>query len=87
MRQSVLFTISKMTYHNLHFLQFINLYQTPFRLWWNYVIKHSMTRFFKKKKLESLQYNASLAIIGAIRGFPNKKMYQEVGLESLRHRR
>ena len=43
--------------------------------------------FKKKKKLESLQYNAALVIIGAIRGFSNKKMYQEVGLESLRHRR
>ena len=39
------------------------------------------------KKLQSAQYNDSLAIIGAIRGTDTQKLYQELGLESLRNRR
>ena len=39
------------------------------------------------KKLESAQYNSSLAIIGAIRGTNTLKFYQELGLESLQNRR
>ena len=39
------------------------------------------------KKLESAQYNSALAITGAIRGNDTKKLYQELGLESLRNRR
>ena len=38
-------------------------------------------------KIESVQYNASLAITGAIRGTSQQKLYQELGLESLRSRR
>ena len=36
---------------------------------------------------ESIQYNACLAITGAIRGTSREKFYQELGLESLRLRR
>ena len=36
------------------------------------------------QKLELLQYNACLAIIGAIRGTSREELYEEVGLESLR---
>ena len=39
------------------------------------------------QKIESIQYNASLEITGAIRGSSREKIYQEVGLESLQHRR
>ena len=39
------------------------------------------------KKLESLQYNACLAITEAIKGTSSEKLYQELGLESLRSRR
>ena len=39
------------------------------------------------EKLESIQYNASLAITGAIRGTSRDKLYQELGLESLKNRR
>ena len=39
------------------------------------------------QKLESIQYNAALAITGAIRGFSSEKVYQELGLESLKQRR
>ena len=37
--------------------------------------------------MESIQYNAALAITGAIRGTSGEKLYQELGLESLRKRR
>ena len=38
-------------------------------------------------KLESLQYNATLAITGAIRGSSTEKMYEELGLKTLKSRR
>ena len=37
--------------------------------------------------MESIQYNAALAITGAIRGSSTEKLYQEQGLESLQQRR
>ena len=37
--------------------------------------------------MESIQYNAALAITGAIRGSSREKLYQELGLESLQQRR
>ena len=37
--------------------------------------------------MELIQYNAALAITGAIRGSSREKLYQELGLESLRKRR
>ena len=40
-----------------------------------------------KEKLESFQYNACLALIGAIRGTSKEKIYQEMGLKSLRDQR
>ena len=39
------------------------------------------------EKLESVQYKAALAITGAIQGTSRKKIYQELGLESLKSRR
>ena len=39
------------------------------------------------EKLESIQYNACLALTGAIRGSSKEKIYQELGFESLRVRR
>ena len=38
-------------------------------------------------KMESIQYNACLAITGAIRGTSRQKIYQELDLESLQLRR
>ena len=38
-------------------------------------------------KLESIQYNACLAITGAIMGTLTEKIYQELCLESLKFRR
>ena len=40
-----------------------------------------------KEKLESFQYNACLALTGAISSRSKEKIYQESGLESLRDRR
>ena len=40
-----------------------------------------------QQKLESVKYNAALAITGAIRGSSREKLYQELGLESLQQRR
>ena len=39
-----------------------------------------------QKKLETIQYNAALAITGAIRGTSREKVYSELGLESLQDR-
>ena len=39
------------------------------------------------QKLELLQYNACLTITGAIRGASREKLYEELGLESLKLRR
>ena len=39
------------------------------------------------QKLESIQYNACLALSGAIRGSSREKIYHELGLESLHRRR
>ena len=39
------------------------------------------------KKTESVQYKANLPITGAIQGTSRNKIYQELGLESLKSRR
>ena len=39
------------------------------------------------KYLESIQYNAAIAITGAIRGTSSEKLFQELGFESLKSRR
>ena len=38
-------------------------------------------------KIEHMQYNAALAITGAIKGTSQTKLYKELGLESLKFRR
>ena len=39
------------------------------------------------QRIESIQYNAAIAIAVAIRGTSSEKLYQDLGLESLRSRR
>ena len=39
------------------------------------------------QSLESLQYNAAIAITGEIRGTSSEKFFQELGLETLKSRR
>ena len=52
-------------------------------------LKHLAMQLDKKlnfeeiAKLESLQYNATLAITGSIKGSSTEKIYEELGLESL----
>ena len=38
------------------------------------------------EKIESIQYNAALALTGAIKRTSREKLHQELGLESLKHR-
>ena len=40
-----------------------------------------------QQQLESIHYNAALAVTGAIRGSSREKLYQKLGLESLKHQR
>ena len=40
-----------------------------------------------REKLELIQYNAALALTGAIRSSSREKLYQELGLQSLQLRR
>ena len=39
------------------------------------------------QNIESIQYNAALAITGTVRGTSREKLYQELGFESLQERR
>ena len=39
-----------------------------------------------QQKVETIQYNAALAITGAIRGSSSEKLYQKLGLETLQQR-
>ena len=40
-----------------------------------------------QQKVESIQYNAAVAITGAIRRTSKEKLFEELGLQSLQHRR
>ena len=37
-----------------------------------------------QQKMETVQYNAALAITGTVRGSSRERLYQELGLETLR---
>ena len=80
----------------LHKLQHIlprhalsNVYKFFIGLYLNYgdILYDKAFSAFFHQKLESIQYNACLAITGAIRGSSKEKIYQELRLESLQHRR
>ena len=51
------------------------------------VIYYQSYNTFFHQRLESLQYNAALAITGAIRGTSRENLYSELGPESLQNRR
>ena len=57
------------------------VYKTTFGLQWRVYDQLSNNAF--SNKLETAQYNATLAITGAIKGTSRKKLYQELGLEYL----
>ena len=67
----------------------ITIYKSSIRLHLDYgdiVYDRAFHKSFHKY-LESIQYNAAIAINGAIRGTSSEKLYQELGLESLKSRR
>ena len=47
------------------------------------IYDHTFNESFHQMN-ESIQYNAAIAITGAIRGTSSEKLYQELGLESLK---
>ena len=51
------------------------------------IIYHQSYNNLFHQKMESIQYNAARAIIEAIRDTSRKRLYQKLGLESLRKRR
>ena len=51
----------------------------------NVIFDQSYNNIFHQK-MESMQYNAVMAITGAIVGSSREKIYQELGLESLQQR-
>ena len=67
----------------------ITIYKLFARLHLDYgdiIYGQTFNEFFHQRN-ESIQYNAAIAITGAIKGTSSKKFYQELGLESLRSRR
>ena len=67
----------------------ITLYKLFIRPYLDYgdiIYEHAFNSSFHEKR-ESIQYNANLAITGAIRGTSREKLYNELGLESLQARR
>ena len=70
--------------HNLLQRALITIYKAFIRPHLNYGdILYDQAYMSFHQKLESVQYNACLAITGAIRGTLKEKLYQEKGSESL----
>ena len=67
----------------------INIYKSFIRPHLDYrdVIYEQPNNNRLSDKLGSIQYHAALAITGAIRGTSREKLYQELGLESMKDRR
>ena len=67
----------------------LTIYKSFVRLHLGYgdVIYYQPNNSHLSDEIESVQYNAALAITDAIRGTSKQKLYQELGLESLKHRR
>ena len=67
----------------------IILYKSFIRVYLDYgdILYEKMFNESFHQKIESIQYNACLATTSAIRGSSREKYYQELGLESLHHRR
>ena len=66
----------------------LTIYKTFIRSWLDYadVIYDQAYNSAFHDRLGSIQYNACLAITGAIRGTSTENIYQELGLESPRSR-
>ena len=81
--------IIKRLYNFLPRATLINIYKTFVRPHLDYgdVIYDNPSNETFCQMIESVQYNAALAITGAIRGSSREKLYQELGFGSLRDRR
>ena len=83
--------VNIITKMNLRFPRFslLTIYKSFVRRHLEYggVVCDQPNNFRLSDKTETVQYNAALAITGAIRGTSKKKLYQELGLESLKDRR
>ena len=64
-----------MSFYDRHFLQF-----RPHLDYGDIIYDKAFNEYFHAK-LESLQYNVTLAITGAIRGSSTEKSYEELGLK------
>ena len=51
------------------------------------IVYHQAYNVSFQQKAESIQYNTTLAITGAIHGTSKETFFEELGLESLQHRR
>ena len=54
---------------------------------YGHVIYDQQSNEIFSSKIESVQYNSATAITGSIRGSSREKLYRELGLEYLHHRR
>ena len=81
--------IIKRLYYFLPIATLVNIYKRFVRPHLDYgdVIYDNPSNETFCQMIESVQYNAALAITGAIRGSSREKLHQELGFESLRDRR
>ena len=77
----VLFASSKI-FTETSFLEIYKYFVRPHLDYGDIIYDKAFIHSFQKK-LESIQYNAVLAITEAIRGISRKKIYPELGVESL----
>ena len=71
--------------NNLHRAPLVTVYKSFVRPHLDYgdiLYDQAFNNFFHER-LESIQYNAALAITGAVRGSSREKLYQELSFESL----
>ena len=81
--------ILKKLRHSLWQKSFLTIYKIFFRSLIDYgdIIYDQLHKSLFCEKLGSVQYKASIAITGAIQGTSHEKMFQELGLESLKSQR
>ena len=67
----------------------ITIHKSFFRphLYYGDKIYYQTFRMLFQQKMETIQYNAALAITSTVRGSSREKLYQELGLETLQKRR
>ena len=81
--------VIKRLYKFLPRASLVNIYRAFVRPNLDYgdIIYNNSSNATFSQMIESVQYNAALAITGAIRGTSREKLYQELGFESLHDRR